>query len=209
MRYHELLKEITEPGRISKEFDAWLKDNGYLKIGSGAKYFYRSPKSGKVLVVSQPANNNHMRQWVDFSRKNQNNPYLPKYTPIKTLTFDNPVTGEKEQYLVTFTEELRENRRGPAISAIESWGFYVEKNPGMIFSQAMKILQNNEGEEFVGDVLEQMGGYARAGDLFNTVKNVVITGKNLGYDNDLIDDNIMINNRGQLVLNDPWAYVIP
>lgn len=208
MRYYEILKESNDEGYISREFYDWLTSRGYLKIGSGAKQFYRSPKSGKILVVSHPSNNDHMTNWVEFCQQYKTNPHLPKYTPLKPLTFNNPTTGQKEQYLTTFTDELKENRRGPAIEAIENWGYYALNNPNIKFSQVMDRLVRDEGQEQALDLLEEFGGYGSAADLFNTIKNVVATGKKLGYENDLLDDNIMINRQGQFVINDPWANIV-
>jgi predicted RNA binding protein YcfA (HicA-like mRNA interferase family) len=196
---------------VSAEFEQWLKTKGYQVIGRGAKIFYKSPKSGKVLVVIQPGSSKHVLDWINFCNQNANDPHLPKYTKVKTLSFQNPKTGQVEQYATAFTEELYENRRGLVIEVVETWGFYVLDYPNIVFSKAfeafirMKTEDGGDREEVGNAVLTQLGGYHEAANLFNSIKKTVLAGKKLGYGNDLLDDNIMFNRRGQLVLNDPWA----
>jgi len=213
MRVKELLNENYSEGLVSQEFEQSLESRGYKLIGTGTKRFYKSPKSNRLLVVTSPVADKEFLDWVNFCNSNSSDPHLPKYTKLSSLTFKNPTTGDQEKYVIVFTEELRENTRGIAIEAIEAWGFYVERNPNVTFSKCLEAFLKNKAEndeadmeEVLGDLYDHIGGgYQDAGNLFNSVKKVVLAGQQLGYGNDLIDDNIMINRAGVLVLNDPWA----
>lgn len=215
MRVNELLIENYSEGFVSQEFEQSLDSRGYKLIGIGDKRFYKSPKSNRILVVTSPAADKEFLDWVNFCNSNNTDPHLPKYTKLSTLNFQNPVTGDQEKYVTVFTEELRENRRGIAIEAIEAWGSYVERNPNVTFSKSFEAFLKNKAEKDEADfdeVLDDLydhigGGYQAAGTLFNSVKKVVLAGQKLGYENDLLDDNIMINRAGVLVLNDPWANI--
>lgn len=213
MNIKELLNESYNEGLVSKEFEQSLDARGYKLIGGGSKNFYKSPKSNKILVVTSPSADKEFLDWVNFCNSNSADPHLPRYTKLSTLTFQNSTTGGPEKYVSVFTEELRENTRGTAIQAIESWGFYVESNPNLLFSKCLEAFLKNKAEDDEADMNEVLddlydhlgGGYQEANVLFNSVKKVVLAGKKLGYSNDLLDSNIMINQAGVLVLNDPWA----
>lgn len=209
MKIVEVLKESND--LVSKEFNSLLQDRGYQAIARGSKLFYKSPKSNKILVIVNPIANKEFTDWVNFCNQNVNNPHLPKYTKLKILNFQNPSTGKIEKYTSVFTEELRNNSRGLAIEAIETWGSIVLGNPRVVFGAALeeflgyKEEDGYDKEEILNKLYSQIGGYQEGAVLFNTIKKTVLAGQQLGYDNDLYDDNIMINSRGMFVINDPWV----
>lgn len=214
MRFREFIIESYQEGLVSQEFDDFLQNRGYQLLASGTKRFYQSPKSDRLLVVVQPAANKEFLDWVNFCNQNANDPHLPKYSKLTVLDFPNPTTGQQEQYTTVFTERLRENSRGTAIEAMEYWASIVETKPSVVFSKAleafMQVKQQDDdidSEETLKDLYNSMGGYQGAGAVFNTVKKTVIAGQRLGYQNDLMDDNIMLNPSGTLVINDPWANI--
>lgn len=213
MHIKEVLDDEDPKNFVSNEFEQFLHSRGYSVVGRGSKIFYKSPKSNRVLVVVHPIADKEFLDWVNFCNQNASDPHLPKYTKLKVLNFQNPKTGQQEQYTTVFTEELYENRRGLIIEAIESWGFYVLSNPNVKFSKCLEAflrVKEEDTEVPMENILEELykqsgSGYNGLADLFHSVKKTVLAGKQLGYDNDLMDSNIMFNSKGQLVLNDPWA----
>ena len=212
MLVKELLVEDNNGSRlVSNEFDNFLRARGYQSIARGSKLYYRSPKSSKILVVANPSADQEFTNWVKFCGQQAGNPHFPRYSKLRVISFPNPQTNQQEQYTTVFTEELMENRRGIAIDAIEQWAYMVEKNSNIVFSKALEAflrIRAQEGvdtDETLEDLYDQVGGYQQLGSLFHAVKNTVIAGQRLGYDNDLLDDNIMLNPAGTLVINDPWA----
>lgn len=186
-----------------------LHDQGYKEIGSGADAQVWAKRSGDVIKIimgsrGSPAADT-FKQFVQFSKRNQDIPHLPKFTDLKVRG-----TG----YTAVAMERLYPLRTDSFEEAMV-WIFSDLVTKKLPWSEAVKHIQNAdtwrywEGTNTAQDIISHFNGLSDLNkkklqllyQLMVLLYHKGIVNK-LGWD--LHTENVMRRKNGTLVIIDPW-----
>jgi hypothetical protein len=198
MRFEEF--KITERSWIDPALVRDYKKSGYTLLGKGRdQQAWNTPNGGLVKLFGtqkgqqgQTADQKMFQQWIDYAKKNSNNPYMPRFGAVEQFEFP-PESGQT--YLRVEMERLSPLPAN-ARDLLSQFMIFVEE--GRTFDYLVQIVKNRLGPK--------MGGYAnlfKTPQLWDTVKELYQMATNNGWELDLDGENYMSRN-GQVVIVDPW-----
>jgi putative chitinase len=200
--------------RLRPKLTKFLRDQGYKQVGQGADKTVWTKDQGPAILILMPEEHINSAaplalRFLKFSLDNPNNPFLPKFVPMK-----DPVSGDvsrvssfnfdDEKYYQIAVEKLlplRSKFWDEVIEEIDvhlhrrSWPEllgYLQKYPGVPVNQ--KILSYMKDAESKNKIHL----------LFTTIQKLHAIGNKNNYDMDIRPANIMQRQDGTPVFIDPW-----
>lgn len=209
----------------AREISSVLRDNGYVRLGSGADAtVWVKDNSPMVLKILMPDSQTItdaaeiFKTFVNFCVDNQDNECLPKFFPVNGEYYSFfEIKGKK--YVQTYMEKLSPIPRGSYSEAIVWYFSDYAKNPLMgskkAFYLIMKSFENEinyltspwqrKAKKFV-EITKNLTEEQKLKLylLFVTMRLLYQTGKVNKYYWDLHTENVMQRADGSLVITDPW-----
>ena len=217
IRANEAIAHLEEmAGEIHGDVRKALKDKGYQYLGGGIdKQAYLEPGTGQVLIVfgyrhgidDFSPDQRMFINWITYCNQHQDNPHLPRFSDFESFVF------RGKNYIQARMERLNEvpARIKYTVATLE---YAAEQMGNKNFDAALKRLTtagyfDDKTYELKYDTVEQivdlLGGPARAADLLNTVRQVKQFSQQHGYSLDLHSGNYMQRPDGTIVVNDPFV----
>lgn len=216
MRADEFTIEMA--GEIHGGVRKALMDKGYKYLGSGIdKQAYLEPSTGQALIIfgyrkgvdDFSPDQRMFINWIDYCKKHQNNPSLPKFSGFESFQF------RGKNYIQARMESLQELPKniGSLVGQIDQVTKQIGKGN---FKAAYKRIKSNaefgiwdeglnEYFEDIEEVINLLGGPERAENLLRTVYEVAKFAKKNKFTVDLHGGNYMQRPDGTIVVNDPFV----
>ena len=222
MRITEILVEdiFADARKITKA----LTSQGYKSLGTGRDQLaFVDPNTGYVLKIfrndetgiikSETSPNQIMfLRWYEFCNQHKSNPFLPDIISHENFT----VNGNN--FLRIITERLFPIKSRNLAHSVAYIADFILTDTNrtsekfldrFIDKAAYNTRPNKEyldtDGDFASTLILSLGGEKEFKLFFDTLKQVILLGKQYGYRNDLHSANFMLGSDSHVVINDPWT----
>lgn len=198
-----------------------MNKHGYRKLGAGAEAMAFGKKGeGNVIKIIIPLDSareqseNTFIEFMKFCKQNKRNPHLPKFVNLRM----EPIVIDGEKYSLHGMERLKRLSADEEKIAFAMWKFLDEKKRNTTFERFITTYYKERIKDhgptahpgLIKDELRINKKAAKEERFFNTLKAVMLKGKQLGFGIDIFPGeynppNVMKRDDETLVIMDPWV----
>lgn len=197
-----------------------MNKHGYRKLGAGVDAMVFGKKGeGNVVKIIIPEDTiieqseNTFAEFMKFCKQNKRNPHLPKFVNLRM----DPIVIDGEKFSLQGMERLKRLSADEEKIVFVMWKFLDDKKRNTTFERFITTYYKERIKDhgptahpgLIKDELRINKKAAKEERFFNTLKEVMLKGKQLGFTIDIFPGeygtNVMKRDDGTLVIMDPWV----